>query len=141
MKRNLMSSIVAGAMSLLALSSVLPAFAQSYNGQTLQGRVTYVPVGTNLDCTLSSPIDSGVAKPGRIGAHLWYWLTEPQDGPALDRWAKAINASVGHKAIDPATLRARMEQVGLDHLVVGDPAGICYLTGFEARKIVHSERV
>ncbi|MCA0337926.1 MAG: Xaa-Pro peptidase family protein [Actinobacteria bacterium] len=28
-------------------------------------------------------------------------------------------------------VRARMEQVGLDHLVVGDPAGICYLTGFE----------
>lgn len=59
---------------ILALAGVLmlgPAFptmtmAQTYNGQTLQGRVTYVPTGTLLDATLTSPIDSGVAKPGDI---------------------------------------------------------------------------
>ena len=59
---------------ILALAGVLmlgPAFptmtmAQTYNGQALQGRVTYVPTGTILDATLTSPIDSGVAKPGDI---------------------------------------------------------------------------
>lgn len=59
---------------ILALAGVLmlgPAFptmtmAQSYNGQHLQGRVTYVPTGTMLDATLTSPIDSAVAKPGDI---------------------------------------------------------------------------
>ncbi|MBX9940520.1 MAG: hypothetical protein K2Y32_14770 [Candidatus Obscuribacterales bacterium] len=68
MKRFTLNSIVAGALasSLVAMSAMLPAFAQTYNGQTLQGRVTYVPVGTNLDATLTSPIDSGVAKPGDV---------------------------------------------------------------------------
>ncbi|KAA2211424.1 hypothetical protein [Teichococcus oryzae] len=48
----------------------------------------------------------GVVKPGAgVGAHLWFWLEQAVDGPALDRWAKAINARVGHKLIDPATLR------------------------------------
>ncbi len=67
MKRIPLNSIVAGmATCVVAVSSVLPAMAQTYNGQTLQGRVTYVPVGTNLDATLTSPIDSGVAKPGDV---------------------------------------------------------------------------
>jgi hypothetical protein len=68
MKRNFLNSIVAGALvpAILGFSSMLPAMAQSYNGQTLQGRVTYVPVGTNLDATLTSPIDSGLAKPGDV---------------------------------------------------------------------------
>lgn len=68
MKRNLLTSIIAGAMApcVLTLGTIVPAFAQSYNGQTLQGRVTYVPVGTNLDAALTSPIDSGVAKPGDV---------------------------------------------------------------------------
>ncbi len=48
----------------------------------------------------------GVCKRGSgIGAHLWFWLNVAHDGEALDRWAKAINAKVGNKAIDPATLR------------------------------------
>src|SRR5262249_7393699 len=34
--------------------------------QPLQGRVTYVPVGTTMDAVLTSPIDSSVAKPGDI---------------------------------------------------------------------------
>ncbi|MCB9467171.1 MAG: hypothetical protein H6677_02765 [Candidatus Obscuribacterales bacterium] len=59
---------------LLALAGVLmlgPAFptmtmAQTYNGQALQGQVTYVPTGTIVDATLTSPIDSAVAKPGDI---------------------------------------------------------------------------
>lgn len=68
MKRTPLHSIIAGALvtCTLALNSMLPAFCQTYNGQPLQGRVTYVPVGTNLDATLTSPIDSGVAKPGDI---------------------------------------------------------------------------
>src|SRR5690606_5359566 len=41
-------------------------FAQTYNGQTLQGRVSYVPAGTVLDAALTSPIDSAVAKPGDL---------------------------------------------------------------------------
>jgi hypothetical protein len=49
----------------------------------------------------------GVCKRGSnsIGAHLWYWLETPHDHDELDRWAKAINAAVGHKAVDPATMR------------------------------------
>lgn len=68
MKRTPLHSIIAGALvtCTLALNSMLPAFSQTYNGQPLQGRVTYVPVGTNLDATLTSPIDSGVAKPGDV---------------------------------------------------------------------------
>src|SRR4051794_5830211 len=53
-----------------------------------------------------TPRWGGAFKPGSgISAHLWIWLEEPQDGAAPGRWAKAINARVGHKAIDPATLR------------------------------------
>ncbi|MBC4018725.1 hypothetical protein [Siccirubricoccus deserti] len=49
---------------------------------------------------------AGVSKPGSgTGAHLWFWLTEPQGEAALIRWANAINAKVGHKAIDPMGLR------------------------------------
>lgn len=80
---------------LLALAGVLmlgPAFptmtmAQTYNGQALQGQVTYVPTGTIVDATLTSPIDSAVAKPGDIFnaklyapmylAATWYCLPTP----------------------------------------------------------------
>ena len=48
----------------------------------------------------------GVVKRGAgVGAHAWYWLAEPVDGAALARWAGAINARVGHKVVDDATLR------------------------------------
>jgi len=40
--------------------------AQTYNGQPLQGRVSYVPTGTIIDASLTSPIDSAVSKPGDI---------------------------------------------------------------------------
>jgi len=45
---------------------VLPAVAQTYNGRQLEGRVTYVPVGTTIDAVLTSPIDSSVAKAGDL---------------------------------------------------------------------------
>lgn len=63
MKRSPMTTVVAG---LIMLGMALPAVAQSYNGQQLQGRVTYVPSGAALDAVLTSPIDSAVAKPGDI---------------------------------------------------------------------------
>ncbi len=63
MKRSVLNSLIAGALS---FGMTLPAFAQTYNGQPLQGRVTYVPSGTNLDAVLTSPIDSSVAKSGDI---------------------------------------------------------------------------
>lgn len=63
MKRSVLSSLIAGALS---VGLVMPAVSQTYNGQPLQGRVTYVPVGTNLDAVLTSPIDSSVAKAGDI---------------------------------------------------------------------------
>ncbi len=68
MKKSLLNSIVAGALlpCVMGLSGGMPAMAQSFNGQALQGRVTYVPVGTNLDATLTSSIDSSVAKPGDL---------------------------------------------------------------------------
>jgi hypothetical protein len=48
----------------------------------------------------------GVVKPdGGIGAHVWYWLDKPVNGAELDRWAAAANARIGHRFIDPATLR------------------------------------
>ncbi len=63
MKRTGLNAIVAGVLS---IGLVLPAVAQSYNGQQLHGRVTYVPAGTSVDAVLTSPIDSGVAKAGDL---------------------------------------------------------------------------
>lgn len=68
MRSPSLKSVMAGllSVSLLSIQAAAPAFAQTYNGQQLQGRVTYVPQGTSLDVTLTSPIDSGVARPGDI---------------------------------------------------------------------------
>lgn len=63
MKRSPMHMVVAGVIS---FGLALPAVAQTYNGQQLQGRVTYVPSGAALDAVLTSPIDSAIAKPGDI---------------------------------------------------------------------------
>ncbi len=63
MKRTPLFLALAG---VLLLGQVGPTMAQTYNGQPLQGRVTYVPTGTVVDATLTSPIDSAVAKPGDI---------------------------------------------------------------------------
>ncbi|HEY9787515.1 MAG TPA: hypothetical protein V6D17_19155 [Candidatus Obscuribacterales bacterium] len=63
MKRTPLNAIFAGVLS---LGLVLPAVGQTYNGQQLQGRVTYVPAGTPVDAILTSPIDSGVAKAGDL---------------------------------------------------------------------------
>lgn len=63
MKRSPGTLVVVG---IVALGLALPAVAQTYNGQQLQGRVTYVPSGTSLDAVLTSPIDSAIAKPGDI---------------------------------------------------------------------------
>ena len=63
MRRSLLNMAVTAVVS---LGLVMPAFAQTYNGQQLQGRVTYVPTGTTLDAVLTSPIDSAVAKPGDL---------------------------------------------------------------------------
>lgn len=63
MRRSLLNSAIAG---FLSLALVLPAVAQTYNGQPLQGRITYVPQGTVLDAVLTSPIDSSVAKAGDL---------------------------------------------------------------------------
>lgn len=63
MRRSLIQTVMA--LSLTA-GLVLPGFAQTYNGQKLEGRVSYVPVGTTLDAVLTSPIDSAVAKPGDL---------------------------------------------------------------------------
>jgi hypothetical protein len=57
-------SIVAA--GLVCVATVLPALAQTYNGQQLQGRVTIVPTGTPVDAELTSPIDSAVAKAGDL---------------------------------------------------------------------------
>jgi hypothetical protein len=61
--RTPLNALVAGVLS---IGLVLPALAQTYNGQQLQGHVTYVPIGTNLDAALTSPIDSSLAKPGDL---------------------------------------------------------------------------
>jgi hypothetical protein len=50
----------------VSLASMLPAVSQTYNGQALQGKVTFVPIGTALDACLTSPIDTAVAKPGDL---------------------------------------------------------------------------
>ncbi|MDZ4833451.1 MAG: hypothetical protein SGJ27_06695 [Candidatus Melainabacteria bacterium] len=63
MKRTPLILALAG---VLLLGPLGPAMAQTYNGQPLQGRVTYVPTGTVVDATLTSPIDSAVAKAGDI---------------------------------------------------------------------------
>lgn len=61
--RTPLNAIVAGVLS---LGLMLPVVAQTYNGQQLQGHVTFVPVGTTLDACLTSPIDSSISKPGDI---------------------------------------------------------------------------
>lgn len=63
MKRTPLTLALAG---VLVLGSAVPTMAQTYNGQRLEGRVTYVPTGTIVDAALTSPIDSAVAKPGDI---------------------------------------------------------------------------
>ncbi len=63
MKRSPVNLVVA---VVLALGTVLPSVAQTYNGQQLQGRITYVPQGTALDAVLTSAIDSAVTKPGDL---------------------------------------------------------------------------
>jgi hypothetical protein len=50
----------------MALGATLPAISQTYNGQPLQGRVTFVPIGTALDASLTSPIDTSVTKAGDL---------------------------------------------------------------------------
>ena len=63
MKSTPLTAILAGVMS---ISLVLPAVAQTFNGRQLQGGVTYVPIGTPLDASLTSPIDSAVGKAGDL---------------------------------------------------------------------------
>jgi hypothetical protein len=63
MKSTHLSAFMAGVMS---ISLVLPAVAQTFNGHQLQGGITYVPVGTTLDASLTSPIDSAVGKAGDL---------------------------------------------------------------------------
>jgi hypothetical protein len=70
------TAINLAALSIMVLGQSLPAMADSYTGantsantgsqQHLQGRVTYAPVGTPLDASLTSPIDSALAKPGDL---------------------------------------------------------------------------
>lgn len=64
MKNTPLNAFIAGMLSIGL--SVLPAVAQTYNGQQLQGQITYVPIGTTLDASLTSPIDSAVAKAGDL---------------------------------------------------------------------------
>jgi hypothetical protein len=63
MKGRPLNLVVAG---LLCIGTVSPTLSQTYNGQQLQGRVTFVPAGTTIDATLTSPIDSAVAKAGDL---------------------------------------------------------------------------
>lgn len=63
MKRTPLILALAG---VLLLGPLGPTMAQTYNGQPLQGRVSYVPTGTIVDATLTSPIDSAVSKAGDI---------------------------------------------------------------------------
>ena len=62
-------------------------------------------VSNESDC---SPVVAGSHLAARVGwianypAHLAYWSTSPLDEAALKRWAKACNARVGSKIIDPA---------------------------------------
>jgi hypothetical protein len=62
-RRAPLNALIAGVLS---IGLVLPAVAQTYNGQKLEGHVTYVPIGTNLDAALTSPIDSSIAKSGDL---------------------------------------------------------------------------
>ncbi len=73
MKRTPLRGIRNTSISMAAIITMvgaqsLPTMADSYTGaqQHLQGRVTYAPVGTTLDASLTSPIDSALAKPGDL---------------------------------------------------------------------------
>jgi hypothetical protein len=64
MRSTPLTALMAGVLSIGM--AVLPAVAQTYNGQQLQGQITYVPVGTIVDAALTSPVDSAVAKAGDL---------------------------------------------------------------------------
>ncbi len=64
MRSTPLNVLVAGVLSIGL--PVLPVIAQTYNGQQLQGQITYVPIGTTIDASLTSPIDSAVAKAGDL---------------------------------------------------------------------------
>jgi hypothetical protein len=40
-----------------------------------------------------------------LSARLWFWLTDPLDGPALTRWARAANKAAGLRLIDDSLYR------------------------------------
>jgi hypothetical protein len=63
MNNRLLAALIVGVST---ISLVLPTVAQTYNSQPLRGGVVYVPAGTILETTLSSPIDSAIAKPGDV---------------------------------------------------------------------------
>ena len=60
------SPVNIAAAVVLVLGTAFPSVAQIYNGQQLQGRITYVPQGTSLDAVLTSAIDSSVTRPGDL---------------------------------------------------------------------------
>ncbi len=69
MHRSLMHTCLIAA---LVLGQQAPGDAQTYNGQRLEGRVTYVPAGTTVEAELTSAIDSSVSKAGdRFTAKLY----------------------------------------------------------------------
>jgi hypothetical protein len=61
MRNRLLAALIVGVTT---LGLVLPTVAQTYNNQPLRAGVVYVPAGTLLETSLTSPIDSSLAKPG-----------------------------------------------------------------------------
>lgn len=107
MKRTPLILALAG---VLLLGPIGPTMAQTYNGQPLQGRVTYVPTGTVIDATLTSPIDSAVAKPGDIfNANLY--------SPMF----------LGSDLVLPASTRLEGQVVGVDKGALAGKNGIISL--------------
>ena len=65
--------------------------------------VTLLPTEFH-DCSYHYQLSSsaGMGNPDNVSAHVWFWLSEAWPDDKLKAWAKAINAKVGYKLIDPA---------------------------------------
>lgn len=120
MKRTPLILALAG---VLLLGPIGPTMAQTYNGQPLQGRVTYVPTGTVIDATLTSPIDSAVAKPGDIfNANLYSPMFLGSD-LVLPAATKLEGQVVG---VDKGTLAGKNGVISLRLTAAVTPDGVRY---------------
>lgn len=139
MKRTPLILALAG---VLLLGPLGPTMAQTYNGQPLQGRVSYVPTGTIVDATLTSPIDSAVSKPGDIFNANLYSPMFLNDNVVLPANTKLEGQVVG---VDKGALAGKNGVISLRLTAAVTPDGVRYplsaiVTADQTDKSVHEKQ-